>query len=240
MQHNYEQPTGYPHRPPSLRLEQRRTSISVDDVVRRASSASAGSTSPDSNLLRVQANLPGRRHSDNTIQPPRILIAPSSPDGHGSVTNLSRRASAVNLNSYRRHSSVSPHDTRRASFALPTANNIQFKIPNLNKECKKSMNSLKHMAQDLFDQPPPKPSKPKASDFASGLGGAGLDFLLSAGGGGSSSRGRRYSAVAAFGNLSSGSSLLGGGSSSKSPKSAEKVLSSLTSSGVKGVVRLLK
>jgi len=107
LQHTIEQPIGYPHRPPSLRLESRRTSISMDDVVRRASSASA-SSSPDSNLLRVQANLPGRRHSDNTIQPPRILVAPSSPTGSFS---LSRGPSATNLH-MRRHSSVGPQDPR--------------------------------------------------------------------------------------------------------------------------------
>ena len=112
MQHNIEQPIGYPHRPPSLRLESRRTSISMDDVVRRATSASA-SSSPDSNLLRVQANLPGRRHSDNTIQPPRILVAPSSPT---SSYSLSRGPSASNLN-MRRHSSVSPQDTRYSSMS---------------------------------------------------------------------------------------------------------------------------
>ena len=112
MQHNIEQPIGYPHRPPSLRLESRRTSISMDDVVRRGTSASA-SSSPDSNLLRVQANLPGRRHSDNTIQPPRILVAPSSPT---SSYSLSRGPSASNLN-MRRHSSVSPQDTRYSSMS---------------------------------------------------------------------------------------------------------------------------
>ncbi|KAL3196153.1 hypothetical protein MRX96_015565 [Rhipicephalus microplus] len=78
--YNMEQPTGYPHRPPSLRLESRRTSISMDDVVRRT--CSSASSSPDSNLLRVQATLPGRRHSDNTIQPPRILVAPLFARGH--------------------------------------------------------------------------------------------------------------------------------------------------------------
>lgn len=94
-------PIGYPHRPPCLRLESRRTSISVDDVVRRrfvttircplnhaprhahatAHSLYSGASSPDSNLLRVQANLPGRRHSDNTIQPPRILVTQVSHAG---------------------------------------------------------------------------------------------------------------------------------------------------------------
>ncbi|OTF74728.1 hypothetical protein BLA29_007488 [Euroglyphus maynei] len=95
----------YPNRPPSLRLESRRTSISMDDVVRRASLTSAAS-SPDSNLLRVQANLPGRRHSDNTIIPPRILIAPSTPT---TLFSLSRGPSTSNLNS-RRHSSIISHN----------------------------------------------------------------------------------------------------------------------------------
>lgn len=83
-----DQPIGYPHRAPALRLDCRRTSISVDDVNRRPSIASyqfamnqgssnnSGCNSPDSNLLQVTQQLlvPGRRHSDNTIQPPRILL----------------------------------------------------------------------------------------------------------------------------------------------------------------------
>lgn len=88
----------------------------MDDVVRRTSSASA-TESPDSNLLRVQAHLPGRRHSDNTIQPPRILVAPPSPTASFS---LSRGPSAANLH-MRRHSSVGPQDTRhRDSFSFLT------------------------------------------------------------------------------------------------------------------------
>ncbi|GFY67095.1 SCY1-like protein 2 [Trichonephila inaurata madagascariensis] len=99
-----EQSASYPHRPPTLRLESRRQSISVDDVARRSSGANGGSeaSSPDSNLLRVQATLPGRRHSDNTIQPPRILIAPSSPDGSYTPAGVQMR----------RHSSVCPQDVR--------------------------------------------------------------------------------------------------------------------------------
>ncbi|KAF8790362.1 SCY1-like protein 2 isoform X2 [Argiope bruennichi] len=96
---NAEQSASYPHRPPTLRLESRRQSISVDDVARRSSGANGGS---DSNLLRVQATLPGRRHSDNTIQPPRILIAPSSPDGSYTPAGVQQR----------RHSSVCPQDVR--------------------------------------------------------------------------------------------------------------------------------
>lgn len=97
-----------PMRPPTLRLESRRTSISMDDVVRRTSLTSAAS-SPDSNLLRVQAHLPGRRHSDNTIQPPRILIAPSSPT---TSFSLSRGPTIANLNN-RRHSSINMQDTAK-------------------------------------------------------------------------------------------------------------------------------
>ncbi|XP_022686618.1 SCY1-like protein 2 [Varroa jacobsoni] len=108
--HAIEQPTGYPHRPPSLRLESRRTSISMDDVVRRT--CSSASSSPDSNLLRVQATLPGRRHSDNTIQPPRILVAPCSP---GTGSPLGYTSSGVPV---RRHSSVGMHqqDSRFSNF----------------------------------------------------------------------------------------------------------------------------
>ncbi|XP_022253725.1 SCY1-like protein 2 [Limulus polyphemus] len=102
--HNIEQTTGYPHRPPCLRLESRRTSISMDDVIRQTCSST--SSSPDSNLLRVQATLPGRRHSDNTIQPPRILVAPSSPEN-----SLSRGPSAGNVQ-MRRHSSANPQDIK--------------------------------------------------------------------------------------------------------------------------------
>lgn len=65
----YEHTTSYPHRPPRLRLETRRQSISVDDVGRKPTDS--GASSPDSMFLRVQASLPGRRHSDNTIQAPR-------------------------------------------------------------------------------------------------------------------------------------------------------------------------
>lgn len=83
---------GYPHRAPAptLRLDCRRSSISVDDVnqVNRrpsipygqfnmnGSTNNSGCNSPDSNLLQVTQQLlvPGRRHSDNTIQPPRYLI----------------------------------------------------------------------------------------------------------------------------------------------------------------------
>ncbi|XP_022258861.1 SCY1-like protein 2 isoform X1 [Limulus polyphemus] len=106
-----EQNTGYPHRPPSLRLESRRTSISMEDVIQQTCNST--SLSPDSNLLRVQAGLPGRRHSDDTIQPPSILVAPSSPEGC-----LSRGPSTGNLH-MRRHSSVNPLDIKMTFATTP-------------------------------------------------------------------------------------------------------------------------
>ncbi|XP_015794072.2 uncharacterized protein LOC107370614 isoform X1 [Tetranychus urticae] len=130
LHRNLDQPIGYPHRPPCLRLETRRTSISVDDVVRRTTSS--GASSPDINLLQVQGNLPGRRHSDNTIQPPRILIAPSSPTGSGS---MSRRSSFANLH-FRRHSSANPNDPKYnqsifSAYSFKPSQGIDFFIPSL-------------------------------------------------------------------------------------------------------------
>lgn len=98
-----DSPIGYPHRPPGLRLENRRTSISVDDVIKRT--FGSGASSPDSNLLRVQANLPGRRHSDNTIQLPRIQVTNSASPPSG----YSRRSSGpAASNIPRRHSQGTP------------------------------------------------------------------------------------------------------------------------------------
>lgn len=101
---NGDSPIGYPHRPPCLRLENRRTSISVDDVIKRT--LGSGASSPDSNLLRVQAQLPGRRHSDNTIHLPRIQVNSSSPPS----TGYSRRSSGPPGSSPipRRHSQGTP------------------------------------------------------------------------------------------------------------------------------------
>jgi len=98
-----DSPIGYPHRPPGLRLENRRTSISVDDVIQRT--FGSGASSPDSNLLRVQAQLPGRRHSDNTIQLPRIQVNSSSPPGS---LGYSRRSSGPASTIPRRYSQGNP------------------------------------------------------------------------------------------------------------------------------------
>ena len=132
---NGDSPIGYPHRPPCLRLENRRTSISVDDVIRRTN-LDSGASSPDSNLLRVQAQLPGRRHSDNTIQLPRIQVNSQSPPGSGMY---SRRSSAGNAQA-RRHSAAPNVGGMYTGFPVPGFggfgyknsmgnNNIDFVIP---------------------------------------------------------------------------------------------------------------
>ena len=133
-----DQPIGYPHRAPALRLDCRRTSISVDDVNRRpsltqyqfnnlnGSTNNSGCNSPDSNLLQVTQQLlvPGRRHSDNTIQPPRILIQDMF--GNLANTNGSRTSSVVNLNILRRHSAAA--DVNAANNA---AYNAAFNVCDL-------------------------------------------------------------------------------------------------------------
>ncbi|GFR29574.1 uncharacterized protein TNCT_463201 [Trichonephila clavata] len=81
------------------------------------------SSSPDANLLTVQGNLPGRRHSDNTIQPPRILVAPASPDG-----NLKRGSSAGML-PIRRHSGGQDNRFSNWTPRVTPNFNIEFFTP---------------------------------------------------------------------------------------------------------------
>ena len=137
---------GYPHRPPSLRLETRRTSISMDDVVRRISITSAAS-SPDSNLLRVQAHLPGRRHSDNTIQPPRILIAPSSPT---TSFSLSRGPSTSNLNARRHSSTIGMPDAKKILPKVSPSVYLTFFLMSLflyTQDCQQHVGNRKNSEQ---------------------------------------------------------------------------------------------
>nr|XP_027196379.1 SCY1-like protein 2 [Dermatophagoides pteronyssinus] len=129
VHHQSRQTSSYsPNRPPSLRLDSRRTSISMDDVVRRASLTASAASSPDSNLLRVQANLPGRRHSDNTIIPPRILVAPSTPTT--TSFSLSRASSKNNLNSRRHSSIVGLKEIKDAKNFIPNIPKISHNISN--------------------------------------------------------------------------------------------------------------
>ncbi|XP_053210382.1 uncharacterized protein LOC128394141 isoform X2 [Panonychus citri] len=146
---NFNQPNNplYPQRPPTLKLESRRQSISVDDV-----SCSDPSSPENANLLGLPgSNLKGRRHSDNAINIPRIEIALSSPTTaenrsiarvnstsnltsrrHSSInpteiTNLNqRRHSSINLQDLqqfhrRRHSSINPHDIKRVANKISRA-----------------------------------------------------------------------------------------------------------------------
>lgn len=117
-------------RPPTLRLEKRRTSISMDDVIRRmsmnASSScllgGAGGGTSDKNssnncaFLRVNNQVPGRRHSDNTILPPKILIAPSSPD-HSIASRLGSKLK-LNLSNQKLSSSTKNSKCNLAAAAV--------------------------------------------------------------------------------------------------------------------------
>ncbi|GIY49721.1 uncharacterized protein CEXT_570491 [Caerostris extrusa] len=72
MQYGMEQKTGYPHRPPQLRLQSRRTSISMDDVVRRTNSGKKESSTPPVFLsLSVEKSL------NPTSNLPVLLISSS-------------------------------------------------------------------------------------------------------------------------------------------------------------------
>ena len=133
---NLDQPTGYPHRPPSLRFQTRRQSISADDVIKRTTNTS-NECSPDINLLSVQANLPHRRHSDNAIQPPRILVA--QPSQCGSAGN-SRSGSIFNTSPRRRHSYVNPTDIKGLASSIFTP--TQATATKVSRAFRQRLNSL--------------------------------------------------------------------------------------------------
>lgn len=61
--------------------------------LRREKSSAAAATTTYSNSLYVDTQVPARRHSDNTINVPRIQVGLSSPSSSGSRTNLNQRAS---------------------------------------------------------------------------------------------------------------------------------------------------
>ena len=107
-----DQPTGYPHRAPGLKFATRRQSISVDDVLKTTINSNA--SSPDLNYLKVQTNLNYRRHSDNAIEPPRILIDSSGPSsGSGSLFSA-----GSGILPRRRHSSVNSNDISGMIFNI--------------------------------------------------------------------------------------------------------------------------
>ena len=67
---------------------------SSNQNLRREKSSASTSTAYAANSLYVDNQVPARRHSDNTINVPRIQVALSSPQAGGSRTNLNQRASA--------------------------------------------------------------------------------------------------------------------------------------------------
>lgn len=126
----------YTQRPPTLKLEMRRQSISAEDInIKTPTTSLSTKSSPDSTFLCVQPNLRVRRHSDHSINVPKIQIAPSSPTvgesrsifRASSSTNLmacyertARRHSSINIDDIRdfqrrRHSSINPHDIKRVA-----------------------------------------------------------------------------------------------------------------------------
>lgn len=135
-------------RPPTLKLDSRRTSISVEDV----NSYSGGSSPDNNNYLSVSGSMkPQRRHSDNAINIPKIEIALSSPTTtenkliarasstmnlanrrHSSTNTIDiqqlgrRRHSSINLTDLqqfnrRRHSAINPHDIKRVANKISHA-----------------------------------------------------------------------------------------------------------------------
>lgn len=123
---NFDQPaySGYQHRPAGLKLQARRQSISVDNVQRP--SISSNCSSPEINYLRVNCNLPYRRHSDNAIEAPRILINHANNSSSSVHINANYNyQSNSNINSNltlganampkRRHSSVNPQEVKSVS-----------------------------------------------------------------------------------------------------------------------------
>jgi hypothetical protein len=133
LQHNMDQPIGYPHRPPCLKLQTRRQSISVDNVP-KSTNLTSNCSSPDLNYLRVNCNLPFRRHSDNAIEPPRILINSNANSSTGALNasgsygsfNGSHLNVNANLIPKRRHSSVNPQEVKgvNAFSIFATARNF--------------------------------------------------------------------------------------------------------------------
>lgn len=123
LQHNMDQPIGYPHRPPGLKLQTRRQSISVDNVP-KTTAITSNCSSPDLNYLRVNCSLPFRRHSDNAIEPPRIMINSNNNSSTGMLNNPtyspfngSNPNLSANLIPKRRHSSVNPQEVQGVTNA---------------------------------------------------------------------------------------------------------------------------
>lgn len=120
----------YPLSTPCLKLQGRRQSISVDNV--RRQSLNSNCSSPEINHLKVNCSLPFRRHSDNAIEPPRILInQPNNTSctsinlNNSNTTNTNNTEQFLNFNTMltagsnfltkRRHSSVNPQEVKGVS-----------------------------------------------------------------------------------------------------------------------------
>lgn len=141
--YNFDQPVSNSHRPVGLKLHTRRQSISVDNVQRQ--SISSNCSSPEINYLRVSCNLPLRRHSDNAIEPPRIILNQPNQTSTSSIhisnynnyqSNSSVNATGLSVSANqiprRRHSSVNPQEVNKG---VSNAYNIFNQARNFAKVC---------------------------------------------------------------------------------------------------------
>lgn len=149
---NFNQPTNplYPKRPPMLNLENRRKSLSQEDL----NSLNSSSSPDNNNFLTVASAV--RRHSDNAINIPKIKIALSSPTGSESRT-ISRASSSVNI-ATRKYSGLNPKEIKQltqrrySSINLHDLNNInRRRHSSINtNELKRVVNKISHAADDML------------------------------------------------------------------------------------------
>ncbi|XP_074604678.1 SCY1-like protein 2 isoform X2 [Brevipalpus obovatus] len=240
---NFNQPTNplYPQRPPTLKLDNRRQSLSVEEL--SLSDPSSPEPGQGNNLLSVSSNnnnLTLRRHSDNAINIPKIEIALSSPTT-AENRNIARASSTTNLTG-RRHSSISPSDAQNLNHRRHSSINLQD-LQQFNRrrhssinthDIKRVANKMSRAADDMFCSAVDS-LESKASHLK-------IDFnpvpLISP-----TKSGRRSSVAALFGHTSPTPSLFGqaqtktssklltkfGCKKAKTPTSSEKLLNSLGS-----------
>ena len=149
---NFNQPTNplYPKRPPTLNFENRRKSLSQEDL----NSLSTSSSPDNNNFLTVASAV--RRHSDNAINIPKIEIALLSPT-HSNNRTISRASSSVNIAS-RKYSGLNSNDIKQLSQRRYSSINLQD-LNNINRrrhssittlELKRVANKISHAADDML------------------------------------------------------------------------------------------
>lgn len=144
MNFNLQSNQSYPQRPPTLKLDSTRSSMSKEEP------SLSNPSSPDvkSNLLSVSSNFAFRRNSDNAINIPKIEIAPSSPVVE-SRNNISRASSTTNLTG-RRFSSISPSDVQNLNHRRHSSINLQdLQAFNRRRHSSINTNDIKRVANKM-------------------------------------------------------------------------------------------